>query len=153
MVRVARRCTPILLSLGLVVACAAEGTPKEAGREVATLVVPVDGSCARARPIGADGRPSGASARPPGDLDVYRTPLFVREARVRVRANAMWPSGDRRNVIGTIRGPRWVLGEGPLEDAALGAGVGYAVVVEGRDGERCRGYLSTRVLGVAVPPW
>lgn len=118
----------------------------ERGSAEAIRIVPLaDGSCARGRRLDAEGRERGP-AMPAGAPDRYQHPLWVTEERVRVRANAAWPEGDQRNVIGTIAGHRLILGQGPLRDAEVRAGVGYAIVVQDARGRRCRGYLSLTVL-------
>ena len=131
------------LSIFFAAACAAQGLSEPASP--ASVVHVEDGVCAGARPIDAEGH-LGESAREVGELARYRVPLFITEERVRVRASAMWSGEDHRNVIGTTAGRRWVLGHGPLTDAEVRSGIGYAVVVEDASGERCRGYLSLTVL-------
>jgi hypothetical protein len=134
----------------VVAACAADAP--RASSQPSEDVLRVDGSCAAAHSIDAEGIAATTPARPVGDVARYRVPLWLTEERVRVRANAMWDGADLRNVIGTARGGRWVLGEGPLRDAELGAGIGYAVVVEDPSGQRCRGYVSITVVRPSAGP-
>lgn len=115
------------------------------GAPVAERVVALEGSCRAARVIDAQGIAL-APARPAGDLARYHTPLVVvGDERVRVRANAMWPADDLRNVIGTISAGVRLLGDGPLKDSEVSAGVGYAIAVADSSGRRCRGYVSLLV--------
>lgn len=129
-------------------ACAPGGNEMHAAVSEPRLVVPVDGACAAAHPIHADGTVASSGARSVGDLAGYRLPIFIERERVRVRANAIWPGGDHRNVIGTIAGRSWVLARGPLKNAGFSAGVGYALAVEDPTGRRCRGYVSATVARV-----
>jgi hypothetical protein len=95
--------------------------------------------------IRIDGQLEPPGARAVGDLAQYHLPLYIREERVRVRANSQWSVGDPRNVIGTLEGHRWVLGTNRLKSWA---GIGHAVVLEDPVGDRCRGYISGTVVDV-----
>lgn len=88
-------------------------------------------------------------ARPPRKA-VYYARRFVAQgppqARIRVRARAVFRGPDNSNVIGTIAPGSVVYGAGPVKDSEASPGIGYAVLVRDPDGRVCHGYIHRRFL-------
>jgi hypothetical protein len=146
-----------VVALTGVVACTAP-EPAPAARESeatcvgAPRVVRMEGSCAAGRPIAASGAVKDEHVAAVGDVAEYRVCLRVTpgegQEHARIRANAVWPAEDMRNVLGRVPAGALLWGQGPLKNAEFSAGIGYAVAVQDDRGETCRGYIAGLVVEV-----
>jgi len=95
----------------------------------------IDGSCAPARPL--------------GDLADYSTRIRAMDSAlgfIRIRSEAIWSGEDLSNVLGTVPSGTVLWAEGPLKNAEISMGIGYAVAIRDKDGRTGRGYVSRTVI-------
>lgn len=110
-------------------------------------VVDLDGRCDAGHTIANEADFEERGARAVGDVAAYdRTIRFLGAGTVRVRSNAVFPRENLSNVLGNARAGRCHRADGPLKDADVPGGVGYAVRVRDRAGVVCRGYVSASVV-------
>jgi hypothetical protein len=123
--------------------------PANSGPEAEPTLTPLIGSCSAGAPILEDGSPDPKGVRPVGELTQYSQLVWIRESDsgfVRARADAQWGANDPRNVLGYLPAGSYVWAEGPLKNAAVSAGPGFAVPVRDLSGRTCRVYLSHTVV-------
>ena len=107
------------------------------------------GSCSAGTPLSASGSPDPNGTRPIGDLSRYSRLIRIRKSDsgfVRARADAQWDVEELRNVLGYLPAGLEVWAEGPLKNADVSAGIGFAVPVRDLIGNTCRAYLSATVI-------
>jgi hypothetical protein len=112
-------------------------------------LAPLIGSCSAGTPLLADGSPDPEGVRPVGELTKYSQLVRIRESDfgfVRARADAQWAADESRNILGYLPAGSFVWAEGPLKNAAVSAGPGFAVPVRDLSGRSCRVYISQTVI-------
>jgi hypothetical protein len=152
------------LTLSLLLACAeAPPEPPTAPPRAATplpVTLPIDGSCApipgddpQAERDTADTRraysPRAALPESEYDLRLFIPPNSL--GSVRLRSRLSFDAQDLRNLLGHAPTNTIVAARGPMKNAPVSMGIGYAVRVRDRQGLECEGYVSGTVIERLTP--